>query len=234
MYKIHYMPISKCYLPTHWCHPLLCSPLSLVAERVPPQLFLCISRFNPLQSVSIRGSTLILNPFDQTMQWCIFAESRYTTKRYTIDALGAIFAILAVLMGPLGSADVLSGWLFVRMAWRPWTFCQDFAWRPWTFCQDGFMLDVWSGRHFVRSRNSQPWTFCQDSISSSTDCGNFWQLLADCGNFGQFLVDCGNKCKLLGTNGNFWQQIVSFGNKWKLLATNGNLWQLLATVGNFW
>ena len=58
--------------------------------------------------------------------------------------------------------DVLSGWHFVRMAGRPWTFCQDYAWRPWTFCQDGFMLDVLSGRHFVSSRNGHPWTFCQD------------------------------------------------------------------------
>ena len=42
--------------------------------------------------------TLSLNPFDQTMQRCIFAESKYTKKRYTIDALGAKFAILLILI----------------------------------------------------------------------------------------------------------------------------------------
>ena len=43
--------------------------------------------------------TLSLNPFDQTMQWwCIFAESKYTKKWYKIDTLGAIFAILLILI----------------------------------------------------------------------------------------------------------------------------------------
>ena len=42
--------------------------------------------------------TLSLNPFDQTMQRCIFAESKYTKKWYTIDALGAKFAILLILI----------------------------------------------------------------------------------------------------------------------------------------
>ena len=85
--------------------------------------------------------------------------------------------------GKVWSADVLPGRHLVRM----------------TFRQDGLTtldvlsglclttLDVLSGRihvrRFVRSRNGQPWTFCQDSISSSTDCGNFWQLLATFGNF---------------------------------------------------
>ena len=52
------------------------------------------------------------------------------------------------------------------------------------------MLDVLSGRHFVRSRNGQPWTFCQDSISSSTDCGKFWQIVATFGKLWKLLVFC--------------------------------------------
>ena len=93
------------------------------------------------------------------------------------------------------------------------------------------MLDVLSGKHFVRSRNGQPWTFCQDSISSSTDCGNFWQLLATFGKFWQIVATFGRLWQLLATLGTFWQLLTTFGRLWQLLVTFGRLWQLFATIG---
>ena len=96
------------------------------------------------------------------------------------------------------------------------------------------MLDVLSGRHFVRSRNGQPWTFCQDSISSSTDCGNFWQIVATFGNFWQLLADCGNFWQLFATFCRLWQVLADYGNFWQVLADCDNFWQLLVTFGRLW